>query len=132
MHFCIQKMSYTLLIFSYLYVACREIAKLGVRHKKLVELPISRLAKFRPLTINRKTINCQPPWQKLVLDLHDIYNQGQKIDQALNNIIDEAVETPYKTGRNHSGKRGRTTKKESDSISKSKTHQGEISSPRQG
>jgi len=29
---------------------------------------------------------------KLKLDLHDIYNKGWKIDQALNDIIDEAVE----------------------------------------
>ncbi|TNF28359.1 MAG: DNA mismatch repair protein MutS [Bacteroidetes bacterium] len=29
---------------------------------------------------------------KLVLDLHDIFNKGWKIDQALNDIIDEAVE----------------------------------------
>ena len=28
---------------------------------------------------------------KLKLDLHDIYNQGQKIDEALENIIQEAV-----------------------------------------
>ena len=27
---------------------------------------------------------------KLVLDLHEIYNKGWKIDQALNDIIDEA------------------------------------------
>ncbi|MCB9187621.1 MAG: Smr/MutS family protein [Flavobacteriales bacterium] len=29
---------------------------------------------------------------KLVLDLHDIYNKGWKIDKALNDIIEEAVE----------------------------------------
>lgn len=29
---------------------------------------------------------------KLKLDLHDIYNKGWKIDQALNDIIEEAVE----------------------------------------
>ena len=29
---------------------------------------------------------------KLTLDLHDIYNKGWKIDQALNDAIDEAVE----------------------------------------
>lgn len=29
---------------------------------------------------------------KLVLDLHDIFNKGWKIDKALNDIIDEAVE----------------------------------------
>ena len=29
---------------------------------------------------------------KLVLDLHEIYNKGWKIDQALNDIIDEAVD----------------------------------------
>ncbi|MGB0917607.1 MAG: Smr/MutS family protein [Flavobacteriales bacterium] len=29
---------------------------------------------------------------KLKLDLHDIYNKGWKIDQALNDIIDEAIE----------------------------------------
>lgn len=29
---------------------------------------------------------------KLVLDLHEIFNKGKKIDQALNNVIDEAVE----------------------------------------
>lgn len=29
---------------------------------------------------------------KLKLDLHDIYNKGWKIDQALNEIIDEAIE----------------------------------------
>ena len=29
---------------------------------------------------------------KLKLDLHDIYNKGWKIDQALNDLIDEAVD----------------------------------------
>lgn len=29
---------------------------------------------------------------KLKLDLHDIYNRGQDIDRALNNIIREAIE----------------------------------------
>lgn len=29
---------------------------------------------------------------KLVLDLHEIYNKGWKIDKALNDIIDEAVD----------------------------------------
>lgn len=29
---------------------------------------------------------------KLKLDLHDIYNKGQSIDEALNHIINEAVE----------------------------------------
>lgn len=29
---------------------------------------------------------------KLKLDLHDMYNKGWKIDQALNDIIDEAIE----------------------------------------
>ena len=29
---------------------------------------------------------------KLKLDLHDIYNKGWKIDQALNDLIDEALE----------------------------------------
>ncbi len=33
---------------------------------------------------------------KLQLDLHDIYNQGQKIDEALENIIHEAVEKKIK------------------------------------
>lgn len=33
---------------------------------------------------------------KLVLDLHDIYNKGHKIDEALNDIIDEAVERRIK------------------------------------
>jgi dsDNA-specific endonuclease/ATPase MutS2 len=30
---------------------------------------------------------------KLKLDLHDVYNRGQDIDQALRGIIDEAVRT---------------------------------------
>lgn len=30
---------------------------------------------------------------KLKLDLHDIYNRGQDIDRALNDIIEEAVRT---------------------------------------
>lgn len=34
---------------------------------------------------------------KLKLDLHDIYNKGYKIDQELENIIDEAVEKKIKT-----------------------------------
>lgn len=34
---------------------------------------------------------------KLKLDLHDIYNKGDKIEQALNNIIEEAVEKNIKT-----------------------------------
>ncbi len=29
---------------------------------------------------------------KLKLDLHDIYNKGRKIDEALNDVIHEAVE----------------------------------------
>lgn len=29
---------------------------------------------------------------KLVLDLHEIFNKGKKIDTALNDVIDEAVE----------------------------------------
>lgn len=29
---------------------------------------------------------------KLVLDLHEIYNKGWKIDKALNDIIEEAVD----------------------------------------
>ncbi len=29
---------------------------------------------------------------KLTLDLHEIYNKGWKIDQSLNDIIDEAIE----------------------------------------
>lgn len=29
---------------------------------------------------------------KLVLDLHEIFNKGKKIDQALNDVIDEALE----------------------------------------
>ena len=29
---------------------------------------------------------------KLKLDLHEIYNKGWKIDEALNDIIDEAIE----------------------------------------
>ena len=29
---------------------------------------------------------------KLTLDLHDLYNKGQKIDLALNQIIQEAIE----------------------------------------
>jgi DNA-nicking Smr family endonuclease len=33
---------------------------------------------------------------KLVLDLHEIYNKGSKIDEALNDIIDEAVERRIK------------------------------------
>ncbi len=33
---------------------------------------------------------------KLKLDLHDIYNKGYLIDQALNDIIDEAVERKIK------------------------------------
>jgi len=34
---------------------------------------------------------------KLVLDLHDIYNKGKLIDQALNDIIEEAIEKKIKT-----------------------------------
>ena len=33
---------------------------------------------------------------KLRLDLHDIYNRGYRIDQALEEIIDEAVEKKIK------------------------------------
>ena len=29
---------------------------------------------------------------KLKLDLHEIFNKGQKIDQALNDIIEEAID----------------------------------------
>jgi len=34
---------------------------------------------------------------KLKLDLHDIFNQGEKIEHALNRIIDEAEEKKIKT-----------------------------------
>ncbi len=34
---------------------------------------------------------------KLKLDLHEIYNKGARIDQELNNIIDEAIEKKIKT-----------------------------------
>lgn len=33
---------------------------------------------------------------KLTLDLHDIYNQGTRIDRALQDVIDEAVRTRAK------------------------------------
>ena len=33
---------------------------------------------------------------KLKLDLHEIYNKGWKIDQALNDIIEEAIEKKIK------------------------------------
>tara|TARA_Y200000002_G_scaffold377044_1_gene381958 strand:+ start:715 stop:969 length:255 start_codon:yes stop_codon:yes gene_type:complete len=33
---------------------------------------------------------------KLVLDLHDIYNKGQKIDSELNRVITEALEKKIK------------------------------------
>lgn len=33
---------------------------------------------------------------KLKLDLHDIYNRGEKIDHALNRIIEEAIEKRIK------------------------------------
>jgi dsDNA-specific endonuclease/ATPase MutS2 len=32
------------------------------------------------------------PMAKLVLDLHDIYNRSDKIDSALNQIVQEAIE----------------------------------------
>ncbi|MBL4704610.1 MAG: Smr/MutS family protein [Flavobacteriales bacterium] len=34
---------------------------------------------------------------KLKLDLHDIYNKGQLIDQALENIVQEAIDRKIKT-----------------------------------
>ena len=34
---------------------------------------------------------------KLKLDLHDIYDKGDKIEKELNNIIEEAVEKKIKT-----------------------------------
>lgn len=33
---------------------------------------------------------------KLKVDLHDIYNKGNKIDDALNDVIDEALEKKIK------------------------------------
>tara|TARA_A100001011_G_C13850934_1_gene650890 strand:- start:158 stop:412 length:255 start_codon:yes stop_codon:yes gene_type:complete len=33
---------------------------------------------------------------KLVLDLHDIYNKGNKIDAELNRVINEAIEKKIK------------------------------------
>ncbi|MAC95014.1 MAG: DNA mismatch repair protein MutS [Flavobacteriales bacterium] len=33
---------------------------------------------------------------KLKLDLHDIYNKGKKIDDALNEVIEEALENRIK------------------------------------
>ncbi len=33
---------------------------------------------------------------KLKLDLHEIYNKGQKIDEALENIIEEALDKKIK------------------------------------
>jgi DNA-nicking Smr family endonuclease len=41
---------------------------------------------------------------KLKLDLHDIYNKGNKIDTALENIIQEACEKKIKTVEIISGK----------------------------
>lgn len=34
--------------------------------------------------------------KKLVLDLHDIFNKGDKVDQALNEIMEEAIDTKAK------------------------------------
>ena len=41
---------------------------------------------------------------KLKLDLHDIYNQGRKIDEALESIIHEAVEKKIKEVESIPGK----------------------------
>jgi DNA-nicking Smr family endonuclease len=35
---------------------------------------------------------CRPREVKLKLDLHDIYNRGDEIDRALEQIIDEAIQ----------------------------------------
>lgn len=36
------------------------------------------------------------PMGKLKLDLHDIFNKGEKIDTALNDVIEEAIENKIK------------------------------------
>jgi DNA-nicking Smr family endonuclease len=40
----------------------------------------------------RATARCRPYVVKLKLDLHEIYNQGDDIDRALRDIIEEAIE----------------------------------------
>ena len=49
---------------------------------------------------------------KLKLDLHDIYNKGQLIDQALENIVQEAIDRKIKTVEIIPGKGSGQLKKE--------------------
>ena len=47
---------------------------------------------------------------KLKLDLHDIYNRGRDIDQALRDIIDEAVRTKAPLSRSSPARVGQLKK----------------------
>jgi hypothetical protein len=67
---------------------------------------------------------------KIVVDLHDCFNNGTKIDAALNNAIDEAVCYRNKISRNHSRKRKRSVKEIGTAVFRTKTHQATISQNR--
>ena len=53
---------------------------------KIFDVPITWILEYN--TLQRKAENMA----KLVLDLHDIFNKGQKIDAELHRVINEAVE----------------------------------------
>jgi hypothetical protein len=67
---------------------------------------------------------------KLKLDLHEIFNKGKKIDQALNDIIDEAVEKKDSTYRDYSRKRKWAIEEKCNPFSRAETHQSQVSSYR--
>jgi hypothetical protein len=67
---------------------------------------------------------------KIVVDLHDCFNNGTKIDAALNNAIDEAVSTGTKLVEINSRKRKRSVKEIGTAVFRTKTHQATISQNR--
>jgi DNA-nicking Smr family endonuclease len=67
---------------------------------------------------------------KIVVDLHDCFNNGTKIDAALNNAIDEAVATGTKLVEIIPGKGSGQLKKSVLRFFRTKTHQATISQNR--
>ena len=64
---------------------------------------------------------------KIVVDLHDCFNNGTKMDAALNNAIDESGFYRNKTGGNNSRKGKRSAKEIGAAIFRAETYQATIS-----
>lgn len=65
---------------------------------------------------------------KIVVDLHDCFDNGTKIDTALNNAIEEALDTKTKLVEIIPGKGSGQLKKTCIAIFRAKTHQATLSS----